>query len=82
MRSRVSLTKSSAEIRAREGRGLVELPPPLAPGARVRVTRGPLAGLDGLCVGLGPRQRVYILLALLGAARQITFPTANVEAVR
>lgn len=75
MRSRVSLTKSSAEIRAREGRGLVELPPPLAPGARVRVTRGPLAGLDGLCVGLGPRQRVYIL-------RQITFPTANVEAVR
>ncbi|MFL5038100.1 MAG: transcription termination/antitermination protein NusG [Microvirga sp.] len=41
-----------AELRSREINGLVELPPGLKAGDRVRVTRGPFAGLGGLCAGM------------------------------
>ena len=70
-----------AEIRAREIGGLVELPQ-LKPGDRVRVTRGPFAGLAGLCVEQTAHERVAILLSLLGAARQVGLPSADVVAVR
>ena len=39
------------EIKSRGHAGLVELPWRLQPGDRVRVSRGPLTGLNGLCVG-------------------------------
>jgi transcriptional antiterminator RfaH len=73
--------KVIAEIRGRERAGLIELPPRLKPGARVRVTRGPLQSLEGLCAGQGPRERVLVLLQVLGAARQVALPAADVERV-
>src|SRR5437868_7318701 len=66
------------ELREREINGLVKLPPPLRLGDRVRVTGGPFAGLHGLVAGRAPHERVLILLALLGAARQVTLPAADV----
>jgi transcriptional antiterminator RfaH len=71
-----------AEIRAREVRGLVELPQPgLVPGTRVRVLRGPLEGLPGLFVGMKPRERVEVLLTLLGGAQRVTLAQRDIEAV-
>jgi hypothetical protein len=60
--------------------GLVELPPRLKPGDPVRVTRGLLEGLTGLYAGQSPQQRVLVLLALLGTARQVELPAADVAA--
>ena len=57
-----------AELRRREHNGLVRLPEPLRPGVRVRVSKGPLFGLEGLVLGLRPNQRIEILLGLLGRA--------------
>jgi transcriptional antiterminator RfaH len=58
-------------LKAREVGGLIELPKPprLKPGDRVRVLHGPLAGHVGLYAGMKPRQRVEVLLALLGGQR-------------
>jgi transcriptional antiterminator RfaH len=62
-----------SELRAREGLdGLVKLPPPLPPapqfklGDTVRVRSGPLVGFAGLVSGMRPRQRIEVLLQLLG----------------
>lgn len=71
-----------AELHQRENRrGLIELPR-LRPGDRIMVTRGPLEGLAGLCAGMTGRDRVLILLTLLGGARKVTLPAADVVAVR
>jgi transcriptional antiterminator RfaH len=72
--------KVIAEIRAREIRGLIDLPR-LRPGDRVQVTRGVLARLSGLYAGQAPHDRVQVLLSLLGAARQVTLPAAAVVAL-
>jgi len=74
-----------ATLRQREDkRGLIALPEPprIKLGDRVRVTRGPLAGLAGLCVEQTAHERVAILLHVLGGARRVTVPAASVEAVR
>jgi transcription antitermination factor NusG len=57
-----------AGLKARERSGLIVLPrrPPFLPGDRVRVIRGPLAGLSGLYQGQRSHERVAILLAALG----------------
>jgi transcription antitermination factor NusG len=55
--------KVIAGIRAREIRGLVELPPRLRRGDPVRVTRGLLEGFGGLYAGQTAQERVLILLA-------------------
>jgi transcriptional antiterminator RfaH len=70
------------ELRGRERNGLVRLPEPpcLRTGARIRVIRGPLNGLEGLVAGTRPGERIEILLGLLGKARA-TLPVANVEPV-
>ena len=71
------------EIRSRERGGLVELPkPPLARlGDRVRVTAGPFAGHVGLYAGMKPRDRVEVLLRVLGGAQRVTLAASTVEAV-
>jgi transcriptional antiterminator RfaH len=71
------------EIRSRERGGLVELPkPPLARlGDRVRVTAGPFAGHVGLYAGMKPRDRVEVLLRILGGAQRVTLAASTVEAV-
>jgi transcriptional antiterminator RfaH len=62
------------EIRSREGRdGLIQLAPPpgLRPGDRVRVLQGPFAGHLALYAGMRPRERVLVLLQLLGSAQRV-----------
>jgi len=57
------------EIRSRERNGVVVLPDCAAafkPGDKVRVTAGPMCGLEGLVDGLRARERVAILLQALG----------------
>jgi transcriptional antiterminator NusG len=72
-----------ADIRRREVGGLVELPrTPIKRGDRVRVTRGPLEGHVGLYAGMKPRERVEVLLAILGGAQRVELPRGDVEAAR
>jgi transcriptional antiterminator RfaH len=70
-------------IRKRERGGLIELPKPprFRPGDNVRVLHGPFAGRVGLYAGMKPRERVEVLLALLGGQQRVTFATDAIEAV-
>jgi transcriptional antiterminator RfaH len=71
-----------AEIRSREVGGLIELPKrKLVPGDRVRVTTGPLRGFDGLYAGQRARERVLVLLAVLGGRQRVILPKDDVQAV-
>ena len=72
-----------AEIRSRERGGLIELPrpPKHRPGDKVKVLHGPFAGHVGLYAGMKPRERVEVLLAILGGAQRVTLPKEAVEAV-
>jgi transcription antitermination factor NusG len=71
------------EIRRREIHGAVELPkaPGLCTGDRVKILRGPFEGHFGLYEGMRPRQRVEVLLALLGGQRRVTLPKGSIEIV-
>jgi hypothetical protein len=71
------------EIRARV-RGLVELPEAekFKPGTPVRVLRGPLEGKLGVIADMRPRDRVLILLTLLGGQRQVELARQNIEVMR
>ena len=71
------------EIRSRECRGLIELPkPPLArPGDAVRILRGPFEGKLVIYAGMKPRQRVEVLLSLLGSSQRVMLAADAVEAV-
>jgi transcriptional antiterminator RfaH len=75
------------EIRAREVRGAVELPqlpeapPGMKPGDHVRVTRGPLVGFAGIYAGMSGRQRVEVLLTMLGGETRSILPKGDVELV-
>jgi transcriptional antiterminator RfaH len=71
------------EIRSRERGGLVDLPkaPRFKPGDRVRVWHGPFAGHVGLYTGMKPRERVEVLLAILGGSHRVELRADAVEAV-
>jgi transcriptional antiterminator RfaH len=71
-----------ARLREREVGGLIELPkePKFRIGGRVRVTHGPLSGLTGLYQGQKPRERVEVLLAILGSQQRVTLAADAVEA--
>jgi transcription antitermination factor NusG len=73
-----------AAIRSRERNGFVVLPKPsgLRRGDRVRVTHGVLAGQLGIYAGMRARQRVEVLLQLLGGTQRVTLPKGNVELVK
>ena len=72
------------EIRSRERDGLIDLPepPPLRRGARVRILRGPFTGHLAIFADMKPRQRVEILLQLLGGEQRVTLAKKDVEVVR
>src|SRR5262245_49283019 len=72
-----------AEIRARETGGLIELPrrSKFSPGDRVRLLHGPFAGHVGLYAGMKPRERVEVLLAILGGSQRVTLAADAVEAI-
>ena len=70
-------------LRARERGGLIELPRPprFSPGDRIQVMRGPFARCVGLYAGMKPRDRIEVLLALLGGQQRVTLPKGDVETV-
>jgi transcriptional antiterminator RfaH len=72
-----------AELRSREHNGLIELPKrsPFKRGDPVRVSRGAFAGRLALYDGQAPRERVAILLALLGARVRVELPKVDIEGV-
>ena len=72
------------EIRDREVGGLIELAPPpaLRRGARVRILRGPFTGHLAIFADMRPRQRVEILLQLLGGEQRVTLAKKDIEVVR
>jgi len=64
-------------VRDLEGReGLVELPDPFKPGMRVRVARGALADLEGVCDAVD-EHRVFVLLKFLGQETRARFEKAD-----
>lgn len=66
-------------IRAREVRGLIELPRrELVRGDRIRVVRGAFLESVGLFDGVNGHDRVHILLSMLGAPRRITLPRDDI----
>jgi len=73
-----------AEIRGREVDGLIDLPkpPPLRRGARVRILRSPFTGHLAIFADMKPRQRVEILLQLLGGEQRVTLAKKDIEVVR
>jgi transcriptional antiterminator RfaH len=73
-----------AEIRRREVNGLIELPKPapLRCGVRVRILRGPFTGHLAIFADMKPRERVEILLQLLGAERRVTLAQEEVAAIK
>jgi len=70
-----------ARLRSRERDGLIELPSPelFRPGDTVRILHGPLAGHLALFAGMRPRERVEVLLSLLGGERKVELAAADVE---
>jgi transcriptional antiterminator RfaH len=67
------------EIRSRERKGAIELPPKLRPGDRVRVLRGPFRDQLAIYAGMSGRDRVAVLLRLLGGERLIGLHRSDVE---
>ena len=72
------------EIRGREVGGLIDLPkpPPLRRGARVRILRGPFTDHLAIFADMRPRERVEILLQLLGGQQKVMLAQQDIEAVR
>jgi len=72
-----------SEIRARERGGLVELPrrEKFRAGDAVRVTHGPFSGQFGLYQGQRPRERVLVLLALLGGQQRVELARDAIEVI-
>jgi transcriptional antiterminator RfaH len=69
------------DLKARETGGLIDLPrpPKFRAGDRVRILHGPFIGHVGLFAGMKPRERVEVLLAILGAAQRVTLAADAVE---
>jgi transcriptional antiterminator RfaH len=65
-----------AELRSRERDGLVELakPPRFRRGDQVRIVQGVFRGHLALYDGMAPRERVMVLLSLLGGQHRAELP--------
>jgi transcriptional antiterminator RfaH len=71
-----------AEIKARERGGLVVLPRRSPrPGDAMQILQGPFRGHLALYAGQAPRERIAVLLALLGGQYRVELPSSDVEAV-
>jgi transcriptional antiterminator RfaH len=70
-----------ASLKARENNGLIELPQPprFRRGDHVQIRRGPFANRVGLFAGMRPRDRVAVLLRMLGTSRRVELADADVE---
>ena len=71
-------------LKAREIRGVIELPrfPKFRAGDQLQVVSGPFAGQVGLYAGMKPRERVEVLLAILGGSQRVTLAADSVEQAR
>ena len=70
------------EIHRREVNGLIEVHKPLFQrGDRVRILRGPFSGRLALFADMKPRERVEVLLRLLGGDRHVTLARQDIEAL-
>jgi transcriptional antiterminator RfaH len=71
-----------AEIGSRERGGLIELPrrEKFKAGDRVKVLQGPFADHFGLYAGMRGRDRVLVLLALLGGQQKVELLRESIEA--
>ena len=60
--------------------GVIYPPEPktIAAGDRIRIASGPLADLDGICSRTA-KDRVWVLLSILGRAAEVEFPASNLE---
>jgi transcriptional antiterminator RfaH len=72
------------DLRQRECNGLIELPkrPPLKAGDQVRILQGVFAGHLAIFADMKPRERVEILLQLLGGEQRVTLAKKDIEVVR
>jgi transcriptional antiterminator RfaH len=75
--------KTMTDIRKREGRdGFVKLPSPanrLRKGQQVRITRGSFEGQIALCEGMSGRDRVRVLLNMLGQSVRVELSGHDLE---
>jgi transcription antitermination factor NusG len=74
--------KAMVEIRKREISGFVRLPSPtnrLRKGQQVRITRGSFEGQHALCEGMSGKDRVWVLLNLMGQKVPVELPGRDVE---
>jgi transcription antitermination factor NusG len=75
------------DLRSRERNGLVQLPPapkpvaPFAAGDELRVRVGPFTGLHGLYAGMAPRERIFVLLRMLGSERTVELAQGDVTRI-
>jgi transcriptional antiterminator RfaH len=70
------------EIRGRERNGAVELPSRrLQYGDRVRILAGPFRGHLAIYAGMSTRERVAVLLQILGGPQRVTLAQRDVEAI-
>jgi transcriptional antiterminator RfaH len=69
------------ELKDREVDGCVALPEPprFRAGDPVRITRGPFSLIPALYQGMASRERVMVLLQLLGAPRVLYLPETDIE---
>lgn len=59
----------------------LELFPALRPGTRCRVAHGPLRGLEGVVVHLGPRAQLQLAVTLLGQSAVLEIDASLLEAL-
>jgi transcriptional antiterminator RfaH len=73
-----------ADLHARERNGLIKLPPPPKPiapfaaGDELKVRSGLFTGLHGLYAGMAPRERIFMLLRMLGSERTVELAQGDV----
>jgi transcriptional antiterminator RfaH len=71
------------EIRGRERNGVIELPKPreFRRGDPVKILRGPFGGHLALYADMKPRERVEVLLRLLGGEQRVMLAKQDIEAI-
>ncbi|HNW78483.1 MAG TPA: transcriptional activator RfaH [Candidatus Competibacteraceae bacterium] len=62
-----------------DGAGLLELPPPLPPGCRVRILQGPFMGCEAELLSQDGAQRALVLLRLLGQVHALPMAVDHLE---
>ena len=70
-----------AELRSHERNGLIQLPqkPGLRRGDQVRITRGPMAERLAIYEGMKGRERVEVMLAILGSVQRVELSNADIR---